>query len=125
MHKTQALLLLLFSLFACSTDQIPDAVEIRLLNDSPYNFENIVVNTSTTDVDFNSLSPGEFSAYKTFEKAYRYAFIELQIEGETYTIQPIDYVGESPLNTGYYTYQINANDSKEQYHKLQLTLITD
>lgn len=43
--------------------------------------------------------------YKVFESAYGYAFIELEIGGKTYTIQPIDYVGETPLEDGNYTYQ--------------------
>ncbi|WP_370477711.1 hypothetical protein [Tamlana flava] len=49
----------------------------------------------------------------------------MEIDGEVYTIQPIDFVGETPLEKGKYTYQIDANDSTEQYGKLSLTLIEE
>lgn len=62
---------------------------------------------------------------KIFQKAYRYAFVELEIDGETYTLQPIDYVGDSPLKNGLYTYQIDANDSQEQYGRLSLILVKE
>ena len=126
MKKTLVLLVAITTLINCSSDDDnTSSIQIRLSNVSPYNFENIVVNTTTVDVSFENINSGETSDYKTFERAYRYGFVELQINGETYTIQPIDYVGESLLKTGKYTYEINANDSQEQYGKLSLTLIED
>lgn len=53
------------------------------------------------------------------------AFVQLEIDGETYALQPIDYVGETPLENGSYTYQIDANDFQERYEKLSLTLIEE
>nr|WP_315153182.1 hypothetical protein [uncultured Flavobacterium sp.] len=100
-------------------------LKIRLSNASKLDFQNIKVNTSTGNVNYGNLKAGKKSDYKVFEMAYRYAFIELQIDGKTYTLQPIDYVGEKPLENGNYTFQINANDSKDQYQKLSLTLIED
>lgn len=96
-----------------------------MTNISQFNYENIIVNTSTGNINFNNLNSKQSSEYKTFKKAYRYAFVELQIDGKTYTFQPIDYVGESLLKKGYYTYQIDANDPKEQYGTLNLSLTED
>lgn len=126
MRKILILIISISTLFNCSNDDnTASELNIRLSNISDYDFQNIVVNTSTGDTDFENIGPQEMTNYKTFETAYRYAFVELEIDGETYTLQPIDYVGETPLENGNYTYQIDANDSKEQYFKLTLTLIED
>ncbi|MDG1911949.1 MAG: hypothetical protein P8I42_03895, partial [Flavobacteriaceae bacterium] len=113
--------------FGCSKDSDANTSEvyIRLSNISEYNFKNIVVNTSTGNVDFENIDSGQMSQYKNFETAYQYAFVELEIEGRIHTIQPIDYVEETPLEDGYYTYQIDANDSQEQYGRISLTIIED
>ena len=62
--------------------------------------------------------------YQTFDLAYRYAFVELEIDGKTYTLQPIDYVGETPLENGNYTYSIEAAIN-ERYNTLSLNLMYD
>jgi len=123
MKKILIVFIMAVSLLGCSSEDSNSEVRIRLSNESKFNFQNITVNTSTGNVNFDNLSPGGNTAYKTFEEAYAYAFIELQIEGKTYTIQPFDYVGETPLKKGNYTYQVTANDSQEQYGKLMMTLI--
>jgi hypothetical protein len=125
MKKIFSLIFLVLSFYNCTNNDDTSEVHLRLSNVSQFNYTNIVVNTSTGYVNFNDLNAQQSSVYKTFEKAYSYAFIELQIEGKTYTLQPIDYVGESLLKNGYYTYQIEANDPQEQYATLHLTLLED
>lgn len=123
MKKILILVVIAVALFGCSNEDSNSELRIRLSNGSKFNFQNITVNTSTGNVNFGNLSPGKNTTYKIFEIAYSYAFIELQIDGKTYTLQPIDYVGETPLEKGNYTYEITANDSQEKYGKLSLTLI--
>jgi hypothetical protein len=106
-----------------SGDDEASEVNIRLSNVSPYTYQDIRVSSTGDPVSYGDLESGEFTDYKIFEKAYRYGFVELQINGSTYTLQPIDYVGETPLENGYYTYQINANDSDDRFGRLSLTLI--
>ncbi len=127
MKKILILIISISTLISCSSDDDNNTSElnIRLSNVSQYDFQNIVVNTTTGNTNFENISSQQMTNYKTFETAYRYAFVELEIEGETYTLQPIDYVGETPLENGNYTYQIDANDSQEQYEKLTLTLIVE
>lgn len=125
MKKIFILILIVASFYNCKNDNDTSNVNIRLANVSQFKYQNIIVDTSTGIVNFDDLNAQQSSEYKTFEKAYRYAFIELQIDGNTYTFQPIDYVGESLLKNGYYTYQIDANESQEQYGTLSLTLIDD
>ena len=118
-------------LFSCSNDTTSDiiipqtsSVQIRIQNASPNlcKFENIIVNTYNKDVSFENLLTGQKSAFKTFDLAYSYAFVQLQINGKTYTIQPADFVGETPLENGNYTYKITANPS-DPYQKLSMELI--
>lgn len=125
MKKTILLCAILLIALGCSKDEKPSEINIRLSNVSSYSFENIVVNTGTGEVSFENIDPGELTDYKTFDIAYHYAFVELQIDGGKYTLQPIDYVGETPLKPGFYTYQINANDTREQYTRLSLVFIED
>jgi uncharacterized lipoprotein YehR (DUF1307 family) len=127
MKKILILIILSVVLFNCKDDDDSNltGLQIRLSNVSPYKFQNIVVNTTTGNVNFEDLKSGQKSAYKEFEKAYRYAFVELEIDGKKYTLQPIDYVGETLLEDGKYTYKIDASDSNDQYARLSLTLVED
>ena len=122
--KKYLILILAVTLISCSSDDENGEINIRLSNISNYHYENVVVNTSTGRVNYDDLNPGEVSDYKSFEMAYRYAFVELSIDGEVFTLQPIDYVGEKPLEAGNYTYEIEANDSQDQF-KLTLTLVEE
>jgi hypothetical protein len=113
-------------LFSCSSDnneetpsQQTSSLQIRILNASQYKFESITVN----QVSYGDLIAKQRSTYKTHEMAYRYAFVELQINGKTYTIQPIDYVGETALENGNYTYKITVNP--DPYHELGIELVKD
>lgn len=127
MKKIFILIFSISTLISCSgdDDNKTSKLNIRLSNVSQFDFQNIVVNTSTGNTSYEDIGSQQMTGYKSFQTAYRYAFVELQIDGETYTIQPIDYVGETPLKNGNYTYQIDANDSQERYHKLSLTLIEE
>jgi hypothetical protein len=127
MKKILILIILSVVLFNCKDDDDSNltGLQIRLSNVSPYKFQNILVNTTTGNVNFEDLNSGQKSAYKEFEKAYRYAFVELEIDGKKYTLQPIDYVGETLLENGKYTYKIDANNSDDQYARLSLTLVED
>ena len=123
--RTILTLFCIILMIGCSNDNQADEVSIRLSNVSEFNFENIVVDTSTGRVSFENIASGEQTDYKTFQKAYRYAFVQLEIKGKTYTLQPIDYVGEETLKMGNYTYEIDADTTKEQYTSLSLKLVKD
>jgi hypothetical protein len=128
MKKMLILIISIATLIGCSNDDDnTSGVKIRLSNVSQYDFQNILVNTGSSNgnVSLGNLKASKKTDYKVFESAYSYAFVELEIGGKTYTVQPIDYVGETPLEDGNYTYRINANDSQNQYGKLSLTLIEE
>jgi hypothetical protein len=100
-------------------------VYIRLENVSAHDYENIIVRISNNPLDYGSLGTGEVSEYQMVTKAYRYAYVELEINGKMYILQPIDYVGESTLSSGYYTYQIDAEDGGWEYGQLSISLVED
>lgn len=123
MKNILILIVLTIIISGCSKDE--SELKIRLSNVSQYDFKNIVVNTSTGIVNFEDIKSGQTTEYQIFDMAYRYAFVELEIDGKTYTLLPIDYVGESLLENGNYTYQLDANDTDDQFTRLSLTLIKD
>ena len=120
--KRITLILLAFSLFACSED---DELLIRVKNTSQFEYIDLRVNTGGGEHVFGSIKSDETTAYKPYKSAYRYAFIELKIDGETYTLQPIDYVGETPLSKGTYTYEVNASNTGDRYTRLSINLKKD
>lgn len=122
MKKNLILIISIVTLISCSKneDNNPSELKIRLSNISQFDFENIVVNISTANTRFENINSQQKTNYKTFQTAYRYAFVELEIDGLKFTYQPIDYAGETPLENGNYTYQIDVNNSN-----LSLILIKD
>ena len=116
---------LVFLLSSCVDGLNPRRnVLIRIENISPFDFSELVVNTSGGEQDYGNLGTGQFSIYKDFEFAYEYAFISLIIDGDTLTLQPIDYVGETKLNNGKYTYQLDIETVTSQ-PAISLTFIED
>jgi len=96
MKKILVLLFGILILVSCSSNEESNNLQIRISNVSEFDYENIIVSTSGNYVDYGNLSSNSNSEYKIFDLAYRYAFVELQVDEETYTFQPIDYVGETP-----------------------------
>ena len=109
----------------CSNNNSDDSILLRISNTSSFDYKDVIINTTTGNVSFEDIESGDKTAYQSFETAYRYAYVQLEIDGSMYIIQPIDYVGETPLANGKYTYEINANESDEQYGKLSITLKED
>ena len=104
-------LVLLLGLPGCDSPLLPwggGDVEIRIQNASSFPFQRVVVVFPEDEVSYGSIRANSASAYRDVSKAYRYAYIEVEIGGEELVIQPIDYVGESLLEPGRYTYILNV-----------------
>ncbi|RZK40261.1 MAG: hypothetical protein EOO90_15780 [Pedobacter sp.] len=127
MKRILVFIFMINMIIGCSKEKIDgqSGPEIRLSNSSQHNFKNVVVNTGTGEVAFGDLDIGKKTAYKKFSKAYSYAFVKLEIDGQAYTIQPIDFVGETPLKDGHYAYQISVNGTQGEYSTLSLKLIEE
>ncbi|GLU52343.1 hypothetical protein [Dyadobacter frigoris] len=112
---------IVFLHLSCSRDkelsndvEAKSQVQIRIRNTSLLPFENIEVNTSGGVNEFGTVADNQLSDYKTFDFAYRYSFVKLNINGEPYIIQPIDYTGEHKLESGKYTYEIHLDPESNQ-----------
>ena len=51
-----------------------------------------------------------FSEYQEYELAYQYAYVQITSGEEVFVLQPIDFVGETPLPIGLYTYVLNIDE---------------
>ena len=127
MNKLIVLLAMMMTALVCCTPEPPvqEDIQIRIENISGFDYKNIKVISFNDKVVYNDLDSSTSSEYKVFERAYEYAYIEIIIDGETYILQPIDFTGEEELEPGKYTYQIDANNSLEQYDKLSLIFRKD
>ena len=122
--RTIGYLLILILFFGCSSND-DEITLIRVKNISSNDFSDVIVNTSGGQNNYGNIISNEVTGYKSFDFAYSYAFVELKINNDTYTVQPIDYVGETPIKPGKYTYQIDVLPNGDQYSSLILTLVKD
>ena len=83
MKKTVLIISVLLTFFSCTSDDVTETgdILIRIENKSSSDFKNILVNTSGGENNYGDLNSNQFSDYKKFELAYRYAFVELSIDG--------------------------------------------
>lgn len=99
---------------SCSRDPIvatPATAEVRILNDAPWTFTEITVDPSgkfSGDPAFNygQVDVSGYSGYHSFTNIYRYSWVRLKMDNKTYSLNPIDFVGETPLSAGKYTYKL-------------------
>jgi hypothetical protein len=75
---------------------------IRIANDSGVPLQNVRVN----DIPFGDLPVNGVSRYYALTPAYRYAALRLEVAGKKFEMIPDDYVGETPLGQGSFTYRI-------------------
>ncbi|MCP4975597.1 MAG: hypothetical protein GY931_05500 [Maribacter sp.] len=106
------LLVLSFSVFVFilgCTDQNDElnGVQIRVKNISSITYDTIQVGSD--EMVHANVAAGKYSEYLIYESAYRYAYININSADESYVLQPIDFVGETPLPLGFYTYEIGLD----------------
>lgn len=85
-------------------------VQLRIGNGGEVDLSEIQVTFPDNQVvDFGTLAPGGTSGYHPVGLAYRYALILATAGGTQHRWQPIDFVGETPLAPGRYTYRISVD----------------
>ena len=85
-------------------------VQVRIRNESQVAFDQVrVVFPRGPAADYGPLAAGASTAYRTARQAYPYAYIRVTVDGQTLTLQPRDYVGETPLEPGRYTYALTLD----------------
>jgi len=86
-----------------------DQLEIRVANRSRVAIENVRVQFPSQTEVYGTIPPNGVTDYRVVKKAYRYARIEAVVAGKPALLQPIDYVGESELKAGRYTYVLTID----------------
>src|SRR5262245_36608806 len=84
------------------------ATEIRVRNDSKVDFKMVVVGQK----EYGDIKSGATTDYQTWNTAYRYAYVSLLADAKPMKIEPIDYVGETPLGDGYFTYVLTIKNGR-------------
>lgn len=125
--KVNALLTLLFLVFgSCGIqDDRPNGVFIRVQNNSDVNFENVTVQSGNSEQTFGDIPSRTESDYREFAHAFRYGAVWLVAEGVELSLIPIDYVGETPLRNGYYTYRVGLSSANPTGASLTLDLVKE
>lgn len=108
---------LIVSLSACDK---PNTVLIRVENATGHDITEVFVAGPEDDHQYGDLQNGKQSPYQIYEKAYRYAFCTFKIGDAQFTIQPIDFVGESLLEPGEYTYRLMISDLETPWASMEL-----
>jgi len=121
-------LLIIAALFlsgACKKDpaEVSTDIQLRVLNATPATIYDCIVNPGSLSGSYNfgQIDVGAVSNYQTFDRAYSYGYVRLILNGNSYGLQPYDYVGETPLANGKYTYKITFSAT----NGISITLIKD
>lgn len=112
--KKALFLIFILLMSACNTldpAEDSDALYIRVANSSPIDFNSVYLSFPGAEHTFGPIKSGRSSPYQKFEQAYRYGFIEVKSDHKSYVLQPIDYVGETPLKNGRYTFELDIQDN--------------
>jgi len=102
---------LVFTFSCTDRDDNVNTINIRIKNDSNINFDEVRV--SNNEELYTNVAPGKYSDYLVYEIAYQYDFIEIKSGEEIYVLQPIDFVGETELPIGLYTYKLSITEEGE------------
>lgn len=97
-------------------------VQIRIANQSSQDFDRVSVTFPSGKVEYGRVEKGKSTDYRPIEQAYRIALVEVLANGRTLTLQPQDYMGESPLAPGRYTYALRVDEGSGE---IRLDLIDD
>lgn len=99
-------------------DAPADTVEIRVENLGERAFEAVALmfpngpeSSETTRVEYGALPAGRMSEYIPVAFSYRYALAEVVVAGDTVSWEPIDFVGEDPLEPGKYTFGLSVRET--------------
>lgn len=109
--KRFAFLVLVVIFFTGCTDRDDnlDGVNIRIKNESNVTYDQVQVGSE--EMLHEKIGPDKYSGYLQYETAYKYAYVNIKVGEENYVLQPIDFVGETPLENGFYTYGLNITEA--------------
>jgi hypothetical protein len=83
---------------------------VRLVNASTVTMSRATLYTSEGPVTFEDVAAGAASPFVSVSVAYRFATTEVVVAADTLRLQVIDFVGETPLEPGLYSYVLDVID---------------
>jgi hypothetical protein len=92
---------------AAEDSSAADAIRIRITNISETPFSDFTVRFPSAIEEYGPLLAGESTEYREVEIAYKYASVMVMAEGRMYRALVADYLGETRLGPGSYTYTID------------------
>ena len=99
-----------FATAACGNPFGSDGpTRIRLRNASSFELTSVTFAPGSERVEFTRIGPNAITEYRSVEHAYSYGYFDALVAGVRRTIQPIDFVGESYIGEGKFTYQITID----------------
>ena len=99
----------------CPCKTTDSKLNVRIKNTGVIPFTSISINIDNKDYKFGGLNPGEYSCYKNLPYIYKtvnkisISFFSLKNKGVSIITEPIDYVGEVKMTSGYVTINIPSN----------------
>ncbi len=106
---------------ACSQD--PTKTNLRIKNNSDFDFCNVVINLDDGLVNCGALRKGETTCYRAFKTVYNYGYVQLLIDGREFNLIPTDFTGETPLGVGKFAYLLDIPDIKAEY--VSITILVE
>ena len=95
---------------ACGNPSGSDGpTRIRLRNASSFELESVTFAPGSERVEFARIGPNATTEYTSVDHAYSYGYFDALVAGERRTLLPIDYVGESYIGEGKFTYVITID----------------
>ena len=95
-------------LAGCDNPFSSDPTKIRLRNASSFELTAVTFQPGNPKLQFDRISAGETTPYATVSGAYSYGYLDVLVGGAHRVIQPTDYVGESTIGEGRFTYVITV-----------------
>lgn len=96
------------------------SVQLRVGNAGTTRLTDIEVRLANGQViAVRMLGGGRTSGYQLVGRAYTYAWIVATEDGQEFEVRPIDYVGETPLGPGRYTYRLSVRGGQLEVEFVQ------
>lgn len=99
---------LVLLLCGCEILGLDEDVEVRVRNGSSLTLDEATVFLFDGALTVTDFQPGAVSEYRVVDKAYDYTSALVVVGADSASLQVIDYVGETPLDGGRYTYVLRV-----------------
>lgn len=96
--------------------QQTDRVMIRAANESDFEMKGVIIRFPSQAEEYGTLEPHTQTDYRAVSKSYGYAMVETSIDGNQALVMPSDYVGESLIPNGNYTYSLSYDPALSNGH---------